>query len=134
MDKSDLLRVAADHAAVTVLVRCLEARREQPCPDTNDMALNALDCLHKVVAGLLLAGLPQQQRSALLLELCEALAGHDTPLRIRASAAGVLQNLASQIQNQGALAQAAGMCLVVLPGSCNNVSFSLLCTAMFSSS
>ncbi|KAA6424916.1 MAG: hypothetical protein FRX49_05090 [Trebouxia sp. A1-2] len=94
-------------AAVAALVQCLEARREQPCPDTNDLALNALDCLHKVAPRLQLAGLPSQLLWQLLSEVCHSMMAHDTPLRVRGTAAGVVQRLAQETQNLGSLADAA---------------------------
>ena len=100
---------AAGQAAVTALVRCLEARREEPCPDTNDLALNALDCLHKLAPRLQLAPLSQQRLSQLMSELCQGMAARDTPLRVRAAAAGVIQRLALETQNLALLASAAGL-------------------------
>ena len=81
-----------------------------PCPDTNDLALNALDCLHKITGhqGLLLPALPSQLHSALLAELCHAMAAHETPLRVRMGVPGVLQRLALVTENVAPLAQAAG--------------------------
>lgn len=101
----------AGHAAVEALVHCLAARRTQPCPDTNDLALNALTCLHKITGqqGLLLPTLPRQLHSDLLAELCHAMAAHDTPLRVRMSVPGVLQRLAAAADNITPLAQAAGI-------------------------
>ena len=93
------------------LVHCLAARRKQPCPDTNDLALNALDCLHKITGhqGLLLPALPAQLHSAVMAELCHAMAAHDTPLRVRMSAPALLQRLASAAENVIPVAQAAGI-------------------------
>ncbi len=96
---------------MAALAQCLEARREQPCPDTNDLALNALDCLHKVAPRLQLAGLPSQLLAQLLSEVCHSMMTHDTPLRVRGTAAGVVQRLAQETQNLGSLAEAAGTCL-----------------------
>lgn len=92
-------------------MHCLAARHQQPCPDTNDLALNALDCLHKITGqqGLLLPALPAHLHSAVLVELCHAMAAHDTPLRVRMSVPGILQRLASAAENIVPLAQAAGM-------------------------
>ena len=100
----------AGHAAVEALVHCLAARRTQPCSDTNDLALNALNCLHRITGqqGLLLPALPPQLHSALLAELCHAMAAHDTPLRVRMSVPVVLQRLAAAADNITPLAQAAG--------------------------
>jgi len=102
---------SAGQDTVAALAQCLEARREQPCPDTNDLALNALDCLHKVAPRLQLAGLPSQLLWQLLSEVCHSMMTHDTPLRVRGTAAGVVQRLAQETQNLGSLAEAAGMCL-----------------------
>lgn len=101
---------SAGQAVVTALAQCLEARREQPCPDTNDLALNALDCLHKVAPRLQLASLPSQLLWQLLSEVCHSMMTHDTPLRVRGTAAGVVQRLAQETQNLGSLAEAAGIC------------------------
>ena len=101
---------SAGQAAVAALAQCLEARREHPCPDTNDLALNALDCLHKVAPRLQLAGLPSQLLWQLLSEVCHSMMAHDTPLRVRGTAAGVVQRLAQETQNLGSLAEAAGTC------------------------
>lgn len=105
------LLLFAGHAAVEALVHCLAARRTQPCPHTNDLALNALDCLHKITGqqGMLLPALPPQLHSALLAELCHAMAAHDTPLRVRMSVPGVLHRLAAAADNITPLAHAAGM-------------------------
>lgn len=105
------LAIVAGHAAVEALVHCLAARRTQPCPDTNDLALNALDCLHKITGqqGLLLPALPPQLHSGLLAELCHAMAAHDTPLRVRMSVPGVLHRLAAAADNITPLTHAAGM-------------------------
>ena len=101
---------SAGQAVVAALAQCLEARREQPCPDTNDLALNALDCLHKVAPRLQLASLPSQLLWQLLSEVCHSMMTHDTPLRVRGTAAGVVQRLAQETQNLGSLAEAAGIC------------------------
>ena len=93
---------------MAALVRCLHTRERQPCPDTNDLALNALDCLRKLAFRLLLAALPSQLLSDVLVQLCHSMAGHDTPLRLRVAAAGVIQKLALLPDNLGILAQAAG--------------------------
>ncbi|DBA81783.1 TPA: hypothetical protein ACH3X1_007513 [Trebouxia sp. C0004] len=112
----NLAMESGNHAAlvgqgsVAALVQCLEARREQPCPDTNDLALNALDCLHKVAPRLQLATLPSQLLWQLLSEVCHSMMAHDTPLRLRGTAAGVVQRLAQETQNLGSLAEAAGTC------------------------
>ncbi|KAL0033456.1 hypothetical protein WJX77_010350 [Trebouxia sp. C0004] len=109
----NLAMESGNHAAlvgqgsVAALVQCLEARREQPCPDTNDLALNALDCLHKVAPRLQLATLPSQLLWQLLSEVCHSMMAHDTPLRLRGTAAGVVQRLAQETQNLGSLAEAA---------------------------
>ena len=101
------------------LVRCLAARRHLPCPDTNDLALNALDCLHKLTGhqGLQLSALPEQLHAALLAELCHAMAAHDTPLRVRMSVPGILQRLALAHDNLAPLAQAAGKLSTLLLAS-----------------
>lgn len=101
---------SAGQDTVAALVQCLEARREQPCPDTNDLALNALDCLYKVAPGLQLASLSPQLLWQLLSEVCHSMMTHDTPLRVRGTAAGVVQRLAQETQNLGSLAEAAGKC------------------------
>lgn len=115
---------------MTALVRCLEARREEPCPDTNDLALNALDCLHKLAPRLQLAPLPQQRLSQLMSELCQGMAARDTPLRVRAAAAGVIQRLALETKNLALLASAAGLAhystpLFFIPLVCQHLSFIL---------
>ncbi|KAL3142668.1 hypothetical protein ABBQ38_002974 [Trebouxia sp. C0009 RCD-2024] len=109
MEPRNLLPLTG-HAAVEALVHCLAARRTQPCPHTNDLALNALDCLHKITGqqGMLLPALPPQLHSALLAELCHAMAAHDTPLRVRMSVPGVLHRLAAAADNITPLAHAAG--------------------------
>ena len=94
---------------MAALVHCLEARREEPCPDTNDLALSALDCLHKLAPRLQLAPLSQQRLSQLMSELCQGMAVHDNPLRVRVAAAGVIQRLALETQNLALLATAAGL-------------------------
>ena len=106
------LNVTAGQPTVAALVRCLQVRQQQPCPDTNDLALNALDCLRKLAFRLLLAALPSQLLSDVLVQLCYSMAGNDTPLRLRVAAAGVIQKLALLPDNLGILAQAAGNKLV----------------------
>ncbi|KAL0051203.1 hypothetical protein WJX82_003707 [Trebouxia sp. C0006] len=73
----NLAMESSNHAAligqdtVAALVQCLEARREQPCPDTNDLALNALDCLHKVAPRLQLRLAQETQNLGSLAEAAE---------------------------------------------------------------
>lgn len=79
----------AGQAVVSALTACLAACQQAPCPDSNLLASDALDVLHKIGAQLSLPGLPPEVPSALLSQLCRALDPQSSPLRLRLTATGI---------------------------------------------
>ena len=78
----------AGHEVVSGLVQCLAAWQDSPSPDSNLLALDALEVLHKIGPRLSLQGLPPEVPSALLHQLCQAMNPHCSPFRLRITAAG----------------------------------------------
>ena len=82
----------AGHEVVSGLVQCLAAWQDSLSPDSNLLALDALEVLHKIGPRLSLQGLPPEVPSALLHQLCQAMNPQCSPFRLRITAAGMLKS------------------------------------------